>query len=137
MNFRSEAEVDHFLASFESGALPRYCWTHAAHIAMCAARLWNEDASTVNRIREEIQHYNHSQGILTTPTSGYHETLTLFWIETVRSCLRDTQPESRLAAVCAAIKTLGLDSGLPRKRYTFDVFQSTEARARWIPPDRE
>ena len=135
MNFRSESEIDHFLEWFESGTLPRYCWTHAAHIAMCAARLWNEDAGTVGRIREGILHYNASQGIVTTPTSGYHETLTLFWIETVRGYLREAAPESRLAAVCGAIKTLGLDSGLPKKRYTFDVFNSIEARARWIPPD--
>src|SRR4051794_25428395 len=130
MNFRSEAEVDHFLASFESGSLPRYCWTHAAHIAMCAARLWGEDPNTVDRIREGIQHYNHSQGIVSTPTYGYHETLTLFWIETIRECLSRTKPASRLAAVCGTIKALGLDSGLPARRYSFDVFQSVEARAR-------
>jgi hypothetical protein len=137
MNFRSEEEVNHFLASFESGTLPRYCWTHAAHIAMCAARLWEEKANTTDRIRKEIQHYNHSQGVVTRPASGYHETLTRFWIETVRAWLQSAHPESRLAAVCGAIKTLGLDSGLPAKRYTFDVFQSIEARTRWIPPDRE
>jgi hypothetical protein len=135
MNFRSEAEIDHFLAAFDSGTMPRYCWTHAAHIAMCAARLWAEDGSAIERIRLGIQHYNHSQGIVTTPTYGYHETLTVFWIETVRDFLHGVRPETRLAAVCGAIRTLGLDSGLPRRRYTFDVFQSTEARVRWIPPD--
>jgi hypothetical protein len=135
MDFRSEDEIDHFLSSFEGGALPRYCWTHAAHVAMCVARLWDE--ASVDQIRQGIQSYNKSQGILTTPTSGYHETLTLFWVETVRAFLADARQDSRLAAVRAAIKTLGLDSSLPRKRYTFDVFQSTEARQRWIPPDRE
>ncbi|HEY3742510.1 MAG TPA: hypothetical protein VGL53_21825, partial [Bryobacteraceae bacterium] len=117
--------------------MPRYCWTHAAHLAMCAARLFEENPSTVDRIRTGIQHYNHSQGIVTTPTFGYHETLTLFWIETVRGYLKETSPETRLAAVCGTIKTFGLANDLPRKRYTFDVFQSTEARARWIPPDRD
>ena len=134
MHFRSEAAIDHFLSSFETGSLPRYCWTHAAHLAMCAARLWQEDETTIDRLRREIQHYNHTRG---TPPSAYHETLTRFWMNTVRECLKSQQPESRLAAVCGTIKTLGLESGLPRKRYTFDVFQSTEARERWIPPDRE
>jgi hypothetical protein len=132
MNFRSEAEIDHFLESFDSGTMPRYCWTHAAHIAMCAARLYAEDAGTVDRIREGIQHYNHSQGVA---ASAYHETLTVFWIETVRGYLGEARPESRLAAVSGAIKKFGLASDLPRKRYTFDVFSSTEARARWVPPD--
>jgi len=137
MDFRSEAEIDHFLSWFDSGALPRYCWTHAAHIAMATARLYNEPGDSTDRIRHGIQRYNHSQGIETTPTSGYHETLTLFWIETVREHLRSTAPQTRLAAVRGAVKVFGLMSDLPKKRYTFDVFQSTEARARWIPPDRD
>ena len=132
MNFRSESEIDHFLSSFEDGTLPRYCWTHAAHVAMCTARLWDADSGTVDRIREGIQHYNQSQG---THAAAYHETLTRFWIETVRAHLTSARPESRLNAVVGAIKALGLDSGLPRKRYTFDVFNSSEARGRWIPPD--
>ena len=130
MNFRSEEEIDHFLATFDSGTLPRYCWTHAAHIAMCTAQLWN--LGTLDQIRAGIQQYNASQG---TPASAYHETLTRFWIETVRAYLKDNPQSSRLDAVRNAIKILGLDSALPRKRYTFDVFYSPEARASWIPPD--
>ena len=52
MNFRSEGEIDQFLESFHSGALPRYCWTHAAHVAMCAAELWND--GTLEQIRAGI-----------------------------------------------------------------------------------
>jgi hypothetical protein len=132
MNFRNEAEIDHFLSSFEQGTLPRYCWTHAAHVAMCAARLWQEDAATVDAIRRGIQQYNRSQG---TPPEAYHETLTVFWINTVRSHMAKANAPSRLDAVVSSVKALGLDSGLPRKRYTFDVFDSPEARTRWIPPD--
>ena len=130
MDFRSEAEIDHFLASFEAGTLPRYCWTHAAHLAMATAFLWNEDDATIHQIREGILRYNHSQGIVSTPTYGYHETLTLFWAEMIREYLRSSNPATRLEAVRGAVKTLGRDSDLPRKRYTFDVFQSIEARDR-------
>ena len=129
MNFRSEEEIDHFLSTFHSGALPRYCWTHAAHLAMCTAVLWN--SGTLDQIRAAIQRYNASQG---TPASACHETLTRFWIETVRQHLAETQSASRLEAVRGVIKTFGLDSALPQKRYTFDVFNSDEARTRWIPP---
>ena len=122
--------MDHFLGSFHSGDLPRYCWTHAAHVAMCAAVLWNE--GTLDAIRDGIQRYNEAKG---TPASMYHETLTRFWMETVRGHLEEARPASRLEAVRGVIQTFGLDSGLPRKRYTFDVFNSSEARAAWIPPD--
>jgi hypothetical protein len=133
MDFRSEGEIDHFLSTFEAGTLPRYCWTHAAHVAMCAARLWRGDEDAA--VAEGIRQYNRSQGIVDTPTSGYHETLTRFWIETVRGTLREAGAVSRLEAVRGAVRVLGRDSFLPRRRYSFDVFASVEARARWIEPD--
>ncbi len=132
MNFRSESDIDHFIASFKAGTLPSYCWTHAAHLGMCAAHLWSEDVNTTADIRKGIQNYLEAQGM---PASAYHETLTLFWIDTVRGYLHESKPESRLAAVCGVIKALGRNSDLPGKRYTFDVFNSSEAMARWIPPD--
>jgi hypothetical protein len=106
---------------------------------MATARLFEVGAGceVTDQIRTGIQRYNASQGIVTTATSGYHETLTLFWIETVRQYLSETRPETRLQAVRGAVKAFGLASDLPKKRYTFDVFQSIEARARWIPPDRD
>ena len=130
MNFRTEEEIDQFLSTFDSGALPGYCWTHAAHVAMCAAVLWK--SGTIEEIRAGIQRYNESQG---TPASFYHETLTRFWVETVRGYLASLGQVSRLEAVRGAIKTYGLDSALPAKRYTFDVFNSSEARVQWIAPD--
>jgi hypothetical protein len=137
MDLRSEAEIDHFLAGFATGWLPRYCWTHAAHIAMATAKLYQEDEGTVDSIRQGIRHYNETQGTANTSTSGYHETLTIFWITEVREHLKHAQPATRLDAVRGAIKVLARDSGLPAKRYSFDVFQSSEARARWIAPDVE
>jgi hypothetical protein len=136
MDFRSESEIDHFLEGFATGSLPRYCWTHAAHIAMAAAKLYRtDDEGTLDSIRQGILNYNASQGTANTATSGYHETLTVFWVNEVRRYLAGAKPANRLEAVRGAIQTLGRDSGLPRRQYSFDVFQSADARARWIPPD--
>ena len=135
MDFRSEGEIDHFLNGFATGSLPRYCWTHAAHIAMAAARLYHEDETTVDNIRQDIRRYNSSQGVANTSKSGYHETLTMFWANEVRRHLAQTQATTRLDAVRGAIEALARNSSLPRRRYSFDVFTSVDARARWIPPD--
>ena len=130
MNFRSEEEVDHFLDQFRHGTLPLYCWTHAAHVAMCAAVLW--DGTPIEDIGAGIRHYSGSRGL---PASAYHETLTRFWIETVRDHMHNTPFPSRLEAVQSSIRQFGLDSKRPAHSYTFDVFHSPDARARWIPPD--
>ena len=144
MDFRSEAEIDPFLNGFATGSFPRYAWTHAAHIAMATAKLYKDD-NALDSIREGILHYNETQGTANTVTSGYHETLTIFWVNAVRDYLKrefpfpsvpqQHRPASRLEAVRGAIRIFGTQSGLPKRVYSFDVFQSQEARARWIPQD--
>ena len=106
---------------------------HAADTEIVMLEKYFRRVETLDQIRAGIQRYNASHG---TPASAYHETLTRFWIETVRDHLAETKPESRLDAVRDTIKTFGLNSSLPQKRYTFDVFNSDEARTWWIPPDR-
>ena len=57
-------------------------------------RVPQEEATS--RIREGIQHYNRSVGTINSDHSGYHETLTVFWMAIVKARLRDLA--DRLAA---------------------------------------
>src|SRR3979490_953792 len=76
-----EPALDRFRNAFEEGTLPRPDWTHAAHLAIGATYLVEyERFEAIWRARDGIRHYNASQGILNTSESGYHETITLFWL---------------------------------------------------------
>ena len=72
------------IAEFESCTLPRCEWNHQAHltIALWYLNLYDEQEA-INRVRQGIQRYNEAMGIRTTKDSGYHETLTLFWVRMV------------------------------------------------------
>jgi hypothetical protein len=133
-----EAALDAFLEAWRTGRLPKPEWTHAAHVAVCAAQAWG--GGTVEEVfsamKRGIVAYNGAVGTANTATSGYHETLTRFWAGVVVEHLRAAAAPSRIAAVRSAVAALGAARGLHAARYTVDVVADRRARAEWVPPDR-
>jgi hypothetical protein len=134
MRFNSETEIDDFLARFEAGTLPKAEWTHPAHLAVAGAYVWRDPDTALPQIRLGILLLNRHQGTVNSATSGYHETLTVFWVEMVRAFCRRHKTTPRLAVINEMLETL--PAGLFREFYRFDIVQSKEARERWIAPDR-
>ncbi len=133
----SEDALAQFIADFSSGVLPRPEWTHAAHVALCAActvTLGSEQA--LEFLRTSIPRYNLSQGVANTPTSGYHETLTCFWAAIIHQCLNRCDPQlPRIEKVRFVVAELGAHRELHKLYYRSNIVASREARSRWIPPD--
>lgn len=123
-----------FLERFSSGQLPRTEWSHAAHLAMAAETVHEGgDAATV---RERILRYAESQGIVSTPDSGYHETVTCFWVARIRE-LNGVLGRGATSydAARAAVAAFAHRGRLFDSYYTYDLFASREARAAYLPPD--
>jgi hypothetical protein len=134
----SEESLDAFLQGFETGAWPHSAWTHTSHIIMAGCYLLAySEAEATERIRQGIRRYNESEGNVNTADSGYHETLTIFWIQTIRAWLVE-QPagRSRLDVIRRLAEKFGPRRDLYKDYYSFDVLRSREARAQWIAPDR-
>jgi hypothetical protein len=126
-----------FLKAFELGTWPKSAWTHAAHITVAGCYLFEypHEVATA-RIRLGIRHYNHCVGTVNSDHSGYHETLTLFWMAVVRAHLAQMPAETpRLDAVRELIAQLGPQRDLFEEYYSFDVVRSVEARRSWVAPD--
>ncbi len=132
----AEPEIDAFLEAFESGTLPKARWTHAAHIftGACAVHALGESAA-IDHMRTSIRRYNEAVGGQNTETSGYHETVTLFWVKLIAQ-LHRTQPDTtpRAAFAALAVDRFAQDRTLLTRYYDFDVINSTEARRSWHPP---
>jgi hypothetical protein len=133
----NEAAFAEFINRFERGTWPKASWTHSAHLAVACWYLMSlPKAEAITRVRDGIRRYNEAVGTANTPDNGYHETLTLFWMETISRALNDpSRPDSPLEAARQIVARFGSRSGLFRDFYTFDVVKSREARATWIPPD--
>ena len=133
----SEETLAAFLEAFERGTWPKSAWTHAAHVtvATCYALDYPLEEAT-SRIRQGIQHYNRSVGTINSDHSGYHETLTVFWMAIVRAQLTRIPPGTpRLEIVRTVVEQLGTRRDLFKDYYGIDVVKSVEARRSWVAPD--
>jgi len=131
---------DAFLRGFELGTLPKSEWTHGAHVAAAANYLFDSDVKTVLPLmRTRISAYNLAVGGANTPRSGYHETLTRFWLLIVAEFLRQRQsedrPKTRLDAARQALEIFGEARSLHTLYYSGDVVKDSAARTAWRPPD--
>lgn len=135
MLFDTEESLDRFLLAFEEGTWPGADWKHAHHLVMavCYVMAYGRDQALA-RARVNIARYNEMQGGKNTTDDGYHETLTVFWIDAVAS--RIPAGRSRLEAVAEVVEALAPQRDLWRAYYSFDLVKSREARASYIPPDR-
>jgi hypothetical protein len=135
--FRTTDEILSLVRGFEDCTLPRAEWTHAAHLTVALWHLLQYDwPEAVERVRRGIKRYNAAHGIVTTPTGGYHETLTVFWLRHVRSFLEAGRNEARSLVALANELVATADKSLPLEHYTRERLFSTEARAAWVEPDK-
>ena len=128
-----------FLRAFETGTLPKTDFTHGAHVATAASYLFNAPAFSIEtvlpEIRQRIRAFNEAVGGANTETSGYHETLTHFWLIIVADHLRNSTPATRLEAAKSAVQVFGEARTLHTRYYSGDVVKDTAARQTWRRPD--
>lgn len=133
--YASASEIEGFIRAFEECTLPRKDWSHSAHLTVA---LWyllrRTEAEATSCIRRGILSYNAANGIKTTRDSGYHETVTLFWIKLVARYLSRVKEASIVQLANGVIQAFG-DKELPFEYYSRDLLLSLEARMHWVEPD--
>lgn len=84
---------------------------------------------------EMIKRYNIAQGGTNSDTSGYHHTITIFYLNLVMHIMA-RKPESNLEQACAAVlDSPASDKNLMLRFYTRERLFSSSARKQWIDPD--
>lgn len=122
--------------AFETGTLPKAEWTHAAHVAMGSHYVFAlGEADALATMRARVRAYNEAVGTVNSTTSGYHETLTRFWIAVLTRLLAVHPTESALACVQRAVASYGSKRDLHAAYYSVDVVKSMDARLEWVAPD--
>ena len=75
-------EIHQLITQFQTLTLPKTNWTHAAHLIVAVWHNWHYDPLLAfQMVKQRIIAYNEAVGTVNTDTSGYHETLTRFWME--------------------------------------------------------
>jgi len=134
--YRSPSEIDSLIHAFQECSLPRSQWTHEAHLTVALWYLfYDSEQEAINAVRNGIKRYNSVQGIETTKDGGYHETLTLFWVRTIRRYLADESRNRSMVNLANGLIAKYADRTLPFTYYTRDRLMSSEARIKWVEPD--
>ena len=134
--YRSPKEIDSLIHAFQECNLSRSQWTHEAHLTVALWYLfYDSEQEAINAIRNGIKRYNSVQGIEATKDSGYHETLTLFWVRTIRRYLAEESQNRSIVHLANGLIAKYADRTLPFSYYTRDRLMSSEARINWVEPD--
>lgn len=117
--------------AFVNGRLPKDAWTHEAHLITAWVALRDRSPEqTLAFLRDAIQTHNCGIGIRNTDTSGYHETLTRYYITAVERAMADGAGDLESLfehPFCARTA--------PLNYWSREVLFGTDARLGWVEPD--
>jgi len=134
--YATAAEVERVVAGFRDGTLPQSEWTHRAHLTVA---LWyathHPPAEALDLVRAGILRLNAAHGVVTTPTRGYHETITRFYMRVVRHYLDQEGAAGDWAERSNRFIARYGSRELPLRHYSEARLKSPEARAEWVEPD--
>jgi hypothetical protein len=135
--FTSWEEVEALSKGFEAQTLlGEHDWTHRDHLSTAAYYCLTNPAAAIESMRTGIQALNKARGVETTPTGGYHDTLTVAWCRIIAGHLRslgDLTPVEKINSVITSIE----DRKTTLRYYTRDRVMSLDARYGWVEPDLE
>jgi hypothetical protein len=137
MHYKSEKEINDLVKRFEEKTLPKEEWTHKAHLTVGMTFLWNHTPDeAICFLRSDIINYNEAVGKENSPYSGYHETMTLFWVWVMMMFrIQYCKEYNFLEATNAFLSSPYASKDFPMSYYSKDVIVSVRARARWVEPD--
>jgi hypothetical protein len=135
--FASWEEVEALAKGFEAQTLlGEHDWTHRDHLSTAAYYCITDPDCASERMRSGIQALNKARGVETTPTSGYHDTLTIAWTRMIAGHLRGLDGLAPHEKVNSVIENFQ-DKKTTLRYYSRDRIISLEARYGWVEPDLE
>lgn len=113
---------------FINGRLTKGEWTHEAHLVTCWMTLRDRTpAEALPFLRDSITSHNCGVGTANTAYSGYHETLTVYYIAAVHEADATNPEELFYEPTC--------DRKAALNHWKKETLFTPEARQGWVEPD--
>ncbi|OFZ23252.1 MAG: hypothetical protein A3D92_08980 [Bacteroidetes bacterium RIFCSPHIGHO2_02_FULL_44_7] len=130
--------IEEFIRRFEAGQLPKEEWTHEAHLVVGIVYVTRYEFDRALALaRENITAHNVAVGTINSDSSGYHESITRFWLEIIKRYLKARQYHSIEETVHLFLRSSAADKDLPMEFYSRERLFTTEARTNWVDPDKK
>lgn len=126
---------DDFMKQFEAGSFPFDQWHHRAHVKLAYLYLLRHGFEAAGKkLRDGIRAYNAANNITDLPTSGYHETITQFWLRIIEMTVQEYGP------LATADEFFDFHPQLSQKKnhrlfYSPGLFMSPLAKQEFVEPD--
>jgi len=135
--FHSDAEIIAIGEGLLNHTLPKTLWTHEAHFAATVYLLLHRpDLVLETQMRQIICSYNVAMGGENTDTTGYHETLTQFYIRLVAEFIKTSNSAESLVQICnRLVGSKMAQRDYPLEFYSKHLLFSVKARRQWTEPD--
>jgi hypothetical protein len=134
--YESTEDLQLLIQEFESLTLPLKNWTHIEHLAV---GLWytykNISENVSDIVKNNIIKYNDAVGIPNTNSTGYHETLTRFWLLFISEFLKINKNISIIKLFKSLIYADISTKDFPLLFYSKGILFSSDARLDWKLPD--
>lgn len=138
MKYYSKDQIVAIIDGFQVTNLSKTEWTHDAHLIVA---LFYVNKYSVERalslLRKRIIKLNESNGVINSDSSGYHETITVFWLIILKKFILLGRFKS-LARACNELvnSKIGMRDYLLNYYSANNVF-SVKARRNWVYPDKK
>jgi hypothetical protein len=130
-HYQSDEEIRSLVSEFEACSFHPSEFRHHQHLAVVLwyiANLPYTDAS--ERMKRGIQRLAARYG-----KTGYHETITEFWLRVVRWFLLEGERSESIATLANQLIEKYADKNLILDYYSPELLASPEAKNVWVPPD--
>jgi hypothetical protein len=129
--YKDENEILEVVRTFENATISRDAWRHAEHLTVAMHYLTHHDMETAtDKMRSGIFNLLKAFEVDLTKEMPYHETLTVFWMRTVKDFMVSKNGASLLDKTNEMVDKF--DKDYPLKFYTREFLFSDEARAKFV-----
>ena len=130
--YKTEEEIRTLVESFEACSFHPSEFRHYQHLTVALWYLRNlsfEEAT--EKVTRGIRRLAETYG-----KTGYHETITVFWLRVV-SCFVAGHSNKTLPVLANALIDHCVDKNLIGRHYSADLLASPKAKSEWVEPDLE
>jgi hypothetical protein len=128
--YKTEEEIRTLVESFEACSFHPSEFRHYQHLAVALWYVRNLSfKEATDKVTSGIRRLAETYG-----KSGYHETITLFWLRVV-ACFVADRENLTLPELANTLIDHCVEKNLISRHYSADLLASAKAKAEWVEPD--
>jgi hypothetical protein len=131
MHFKDDTEISELVQTFETCEIHPAEFRHYQHLAVALwylKQLPYEEAS--EKMRGGIQRLAAAYG-----KTGYHETITVFWLRVVRGFLLKANSRATIFDLANELASQYGNKNVMAEYYSEEILASVKAKHEWVEPD--